>query len=220
MIVQIYEITTVAEALKLAEMGVDNIGVAVGKGTYVNEIHPYKAKEIFLALPENVKGVALTLLSNLEEIREIVSESEPDILHIATSPESILPQHIEAIKKDYPELEIMRTIPVIGEESVAAAMVYDGLCEYLLLDTKDAESGQIGITGKTHDWSISRKIVDTVSSKVILAGGLGPENVVKAIQIVAPYGVDSKSKTDKIGGRGKDIIKVKRFVDIAKSVKY
>ncbi|KKQ43513.1 MAG: N-(5'-phosphoribosyl)anthranilate isomerase [Microgenomates group bacterium GW2011_GWC1_37_8] len=218
MIVQIYEINNVAEALKMAEMGVDHIGVVVGDGSYDVEIKSYKAREIFLALPQDKNGVALFLTSDIDSIIRMVKEAEPDILQLAAPPENILPSQIEDIRTAIPNLPIMRTIPVGGEESVAAAMVYDGVCDFLLLDSKDPKSGQIGVTGRTHEWGISRKIVETVRTKVILAGGLGPENVIEAIKTVRPYGVDSKTKTDRIGGKGKDLIKVKRFVDLAKSV--
>ena len=64
-----------------------------------------------------------------------------------------------------------------------------------------------------------QKIVDSVSIPVILAGGIGPDNVAVAIATVGPFGVDSKTKTDLSGGTGKDIEKVKEFIRIAKSTK-
>jgi phosphoribosylanthranilate isomerase len=54
---------------------------------------------------------------------------------------------------------------------------------------------------------------------VVLAGGLGPDNVAEAISRTQPFGVDSKTKTDKAGSHEKDIEKVKRFVSIAKKSK-
>jgi phosphoribosylanthranilate isomerase len=219
MIVQIYDITSPEEALKLCEVGVDNIGVVVGHGNYINEVRPMRAREIFLSLPNNNSGVALTVSSEVEEIKKFIAESEPDILHLAAPPSEVLPQHIRQIKQDFPDISIMRTVPVVGEESVATALVYDNECDYLLLDTKDVLSGRIGITGKTHNWDISKKIVEEASSKIILAGGLGPGNVEEAIQKVNPFGVDSKTRTDTDDGRRKDIMKVKEFVKRAISVK-
>jgi phosphoribosylanthranilate isomerase len=66
---------------------------------------------------------------------------------------------------------------------------------------------------------VSRKIVESVTIPVILAGGLGPDNVAEAISCVKPFGVDSKTKTDKTGSHEKDIEKVKEFVRIAKTAK-
>jgi phosphoribosylanthranilate isomerase len=81
----------------------------------------------------------------------------------------------------------------------------------ILLDSYRALDDQIGALGVTHDWSISRRIVDAVRIPVILAGGLGPDNVRDAIGCVRPAGVDSKTKTDRHGSHAKDIELVRRF---------
>jgi phosphoribosylanthranilate isomerase len=61
--------------------------------------------------------------------------------------------------------------------------------------------------------SPSRRIVEEVSIPCILAGGIGPENVVEAVKLVKPAGVDSKTRTDLAGGIGKDLQKVKAIVE-------
>lgn len=218
MIIQIYEITSVNEALNVASLGVNNIGVVVGDGKYASEIRPYKAREIFLSLPQDKKGVILTFSNDLEQIEKITKDCEPDIIHIAADLEAVMPGDIETLKKKHPKVEIMRTIPIIGEESVVASMMYDGIADYLFLDCKNLTHIIAGVTGKIHDWNISRKVVDSVQTKVILAGGLGPDSVEDAINTVRPYGVSSKTKTDKIGGHEKDLVKIKMFVEKAKSV--
>lgn len=63
-----------------------------------------------------------------------------------------------------------------------------------MLDGHFAGDRQIGALGVTHDCSISRKIVESARTAVIL--GLGSDNVVEAIRIVGPAGVDSKTRTD------------------------
>ena len=218
MIVQIYDVASVDEALRVAGLKADHIGVVVGTDGLANETRPFKAKEIFMSLPHGKKGVAIANSSDISEIRKIITESEPDIIHLTSHLEEILPEDLELLKKDFPSLEIMQTIPVIGEESVVAALMYGAVADYLLLETKDPKTGQVGSTGETHDWELDKKIVQSVSSKVISGGGLGPENVVRAIEQIRPYGVHSKTMTNKIGKREKDIIKVKMFVDRAKHV--
>ena len=69
----------------------------------------------------------------------------------------------------------------------------------------------------THDWNISRRIVEAVTVPVILAGGLGPDNVAAAIRAVRPAGVDSKTKTDRAGSHAKDLDRVRRFVTAARA---
>ena len=60
------------------------------------------------------------------------------------------------------------------------------------------------------------QIVETVRTPVILAGGLGPDNVAEAIRVVRPAGVDSNTKTDRGRSHTKDLAKVKRFHTAAK----
>jgi phosphoribosylanthranilate isomerase len=69
----------------------------------------------------------------------------------------------------------------------------------------------------THDWSISRRIVEQVHVPVILAGGLGADNVADAIRAVRPAGVDSKTKTDHDSSHAKDIERVRRFHEAART---
>jgi phosphoribosylanthranilate isomerase len=214
MIVQIYEINSPESAKEVSEIGVDHIGVLVGKGKYPREIPIEKAKEVFSAISAGSKKVALTLSDNLEEIFKIVDELKPDILHLGADEDALPLSRVRQIREKYPTLKIMRTVAVSGKESVAIAKSYEEIADYLLLDTYKS---RLGATGEVHDWNISKDIVRTVKIPVILAGGLGPDNVAEAIQKVNPAGVDSKTKTDKAGSDEKDMEKIKEFVRIAKS---
>jgi phosphoribosylanthranilate isomerase len=111
----------------------------------------------------------------------------------------------------------MRSIPMIGEVSIDIARSYEGISDFLLLDSHRESDRQIGALGVTHDWSISRRIVELVRTPVILAGGLGPENVADAIRSVRPAGVDSKTKTDQDGSHRKDLDRVRRFHEAARA---
>lgn len=216
MIVQIYEVTTPTEAKALAKLSVDHVGVLVGKGEYPREVSYKQAHKIFRALPKEAKAVALTLSSNLTEIARLVEEVKPDILHLGALPEDLSPADATTLKRQFPHLKVMRAIPVLDGKSVALAKTYECVADFLLLDTYSQQTGLVGATGKTHNWEISKKIVDAVKVPVILAGGLGPENVAEAIRKVKPAGVDSKTKTDISGTHRKDLQKVKQFVEIAK----
>ena len=88
----------------------------------------------------------------------------------------------------------MRSIPVTDETSIALAQAYDGIADFLLLDSHRAGDNQIGALGITHDWSVSARIVSAVSMPVILAGGLGPGNVAEAIRAVGPAGVEFENE--------------------------
>lgn len=218
MITQVYETQSFDEAKKLVEVGVDYIGVLVGiKEEYPGELSPEQAVEVLRGATGGVKKVVLSLSRNLKDIAIIVSKTNPDILHLPAEPDAILPSDVGTLKKQFPNIKVMRTIPVVDEGSIEMAKQYDGIADYLLLDSRRKKDSQIGATGETHDWNLSKRIVESVSIPVILAGGLGPDNVAEAILKVKPFGVDSKTKTDRTGSREKDIEKVKEFVRIAKA---
>jgi phosphoribosylanthranilate isomerase len=218
MITQIYAVTSFEEAKRLVEIGVDYIGVVVGiSGEYPGVLNLKQAGKVLSGATGSAKKVILPFTENPKDIITITQEVNPDILHIAVEPSVFLPADMHILKRHVPHIEIMRTIPVVDEKSIDMAKEYDGIADYLLLDTRSKKNNQIGITGETHDWDLSKNIVQSVFIPVILAGGLGSDNVADAILAVDPFGVDSKTKTDKAQGDGKDVEKVESFVKIAKA---
>ena len=218
MIVQVYEIQTEEEAIQVLEAGVDHPGILVGEGEFPREVPLDHARRIFQVIPSKSKKLALTLSKDFAKISRIVEQLAPDILHIGTLIEWIHAADVVLLKQLFPNIQMMRSIPVTGAASVEIAKSYDGIADYLLLDSHQQEDAQIGATGRVHDWEISRQIVQTVRIPVILAGGLGPENVQQAIQKVRPAGVDSKTKTDAVGTHRKDLKLVRAFVQAARTV--
>jgi phosphoribosylanthranilate isomerase len=146
----------------------------------------------------------------------VARETRPDIIQVQAAIDDFSVAMTRALKTRLPQILIMRAIPVIDNTSIETAASYGGVADLLLLDSWDAGTGQFGALGRTHDWSLSRRIVDNVGVPVILAGGLGPENVAAAIAAVRPAGVDSKTRTDRLDGSGKDLAKVAAFVAAAK----
>ncbi len=218
MIIQIYEVHTVDEALALANLGVDQIGSVVGNEKIPGIINLDQAKEVFKALQGKAESVALSLSCNFQDWETLIQTTQPDVLHLGARPHKIHLPDTEKIKKKYPSVKIMRSISVINEESIREAKECSQFADLLLLDTYSEADSEFGATGKTHNWEISRQIVQSVKIPVILAGGLGPDNVVDAIQKVAPFGVDSKSKTDKVNSNEKDLIKVAEFVKKVRNI--
>jgi phosphoribosylanthranilate isomerase len=162
--------------------------------------------------------VALLLSADVRLIERIARELRPAILHLGASTDLLGPHAVRQIKERLAPLPIMRSIPVVGEESIAIARSYDGIADMLLLDSHRPGDTQIGALGVTHSWEIDRKIVASVRAPIIIAGGLGPDNVGDAIHAVRPAGVDSKTKTDKDdGSHAKDLQKVRQFVERAKA---
>jgi phosphoribosylanthranilate isomerase len=219
MLVQIYEIGDPEEARAVAALGVDHVGVLVGNGDFPRERRPQAARAIFAALPARVKRVALSLSSDPAAIARVIEETAPDIIHAGAAAERFGPEASAELKRRYPGVKLMRSIPVTDDSSIAFAKAQEGIADFLLLDSHAPGDAQIGALGRTHDWRISRRIAASVAVPAILAGGLGPDNVADAIRAVAPAGVDSKTKTDRAdGSHAKDVAKVRAFVQAAKAV--
>jgi phosphoribosylanthranilate isomerase len=216
MLVQIFEVQTAEEAAALVRLGVDHIGVLVGDGAFPRELSITQTKAIFAAVPTGHKRVALSLSTDLEQVARVVKETNPDIVQVQAEINDFSVAMTRALKERFPAIPIMRAVPVIDETSIEIAAAYRGVADFLLLDSYDLGKRQFGALGRTHDWSLSRRIVDDVRIPVILAGGLGSDNVASAIAAVRPAGVDSKTRTDRPDGSGKDLEKVEAFVAAAK----
>jgi phosphoribosylanthranilate isomerase len=96
------------------------------------------------------------------------------------------------LRASLPDVRLVQVIHVAGPESVATARAVAPLVDALLLDSGNPALPvkQLGGTGRTHDWSVSRAIREAVGIPVWLAGGLGSHNVAAAIAAVRPHGVD------------------------------
>jgi phosphoribosylanthranilate isomerase len=216
MIVQIYEVQTPAETIALTRIGVDHIGVLVGNGAFPRELRADRAGAVFAATPSGAKRVALSLSADPNEVARVIEGTQPDIIHVGAAVELLSAVDTRRLKSEFPTVLMMRAIPIVDEMSIEYARAYLGIADYLLLDSHDPGDRQIGGLGRTHDWSISRRIVNEVGIPAILAGGLDAKNVAAAISAVRPTGVDSKTKTDRPNGAGKDLEKVRQFVAAAK----
>jgi phosphoribosylanthranilate isomerase len=211
MLTHVYEVSSPEEARAISAIGVNHIGVLVGDGRFPPEQSITTAMRIAAAVLPASKLSALFLSADTSLIESAARELGPGIVHLGAAPHLLSPADVAELKCQLPNAIIMRSIPVHGEESLALARSYDGIADFLLLDSHRVSDVQIGALGIVHDWSVSRRIVELVGVPVILAGGLGPDNVVDAIRMVRPAGVDSKTKTDRDGSHTKDIERVRRF---------
>lgn len=211
MLTQIYEVATPQEAQMIAAIGVAHIGILVGRGEFPRELLLDEAEKVAAAVAPPAIVSALFLTADTELIEDWAARLAPSIVHLGAAPELLSPEETARLKRRLPGRAVMRSIPVTGEESIALAHAYDGIADFLLLDSHRPSDRQVGALGVAHDWRISRRIVERVRAPVILAGGLGPDNVAEAIRAVRPAGVDSKTRTDRPGSHAKDLDRVRRF---------
>jgi phosphoribosylanthranilate isomerase len=210
MIIQIYSMTSIDHAVAIAEIGADLIGVVIGEpGVLAEAVDNDTARSILAAVRPRARGVALSLSDNRDEICAMVDVVQPDIVHVAAR--EIEPEDCAWIRSRVAPARILRAIAVRAGETVAEAEAHQESVDYLML-----ESGAKGLPfagGETHDWLVSRVVVERSRVPVILAGGLSPDNVEKAITVVRPWGVDSFTHTDIPGQRGKkDLARVRAFI--------
>ena len=218
MLTQIYEVSTPSEADAISGLGIDHVGVLVGNGIFPRENPVRDAAAILAAVRASSKSLALFLSADVALIEQMARELRPSIVHLGASTELLRPAQVVDLRKALPDIPFMRSVPVTGPESVPIARSYEGIVDFLLLDSHREGDTQIGALGFTHDWSISRNIVESVRIPVVLAGGLGPDNVAEAILAVRPAGVDSKTRTDLGDTHRKDLIKVEAFNKAAKGL--
>lgn len=216
MFVQIYGVTTADDAAAVDRLGPDSVGVVLDEGVPTwDSVDADTARAIVKALP-HVRVAALSLSTDPDRILDTVRTIRPDIVHLARA-DAIDDGTLQRIRAKVEPAQLLLTVPVDGPGAMDVARRLSEVGDSLLLDTKHPDTGIVGATGYTHDWSISADIVNSLDITVVLAGGLGPENVRDAITAVRPFGVDSETRTSlESDRRRKDIAKVESFISLAR----
>jgi phosphoribosylanthranilate isomerase len=193
MLTQIYGLTTVADAVTVDGLRPDHIGVVVDEGIPTWDSVDEPTTAAIAGSLNAARLVALSLSTIPSRIVATYRLLRPAIMHLARAHQ--IPTEILArLREDLVSAQLMLTVPVVGEESMVDAARLADLGDYLLLDSSHPSTGVVGATGLVHDWELSARIVSSVDCAVLLAGGLGPDNVADAIRRVHPAGVDSETK--------------------------
>jgi phosphoribosylanthranilate isomerase len=214
-LVQIYGLTVVSDAVAVDELGADLIGVVLDEGISTwDSVDEQTAREIAAAVTTS-RVVALSLSTDPIRIKATADLLRPAVVHLARA--HLMPTEVLDEIRSSIDAELMLTVPVQSKEAVAIAERLEASADYLLLDSRHPETGVVGATGLVHDWDLSAAVVASVAGPVLLAGGLGPHNVRQAIERVRPAGVDSETRTSKESDRRrKDLERVRAFIEVAK----
>ncbi len=209
--VKICCIQSIAEAQIAIDNGAFAIGLVSKMPSGSGVISESKIREIAEWTPENIKTVLLTSLQNADEIIEQHKYCGTDVVQLVDSQDI---KTYRILKKELPNVEIMQVIHVINDRSITEAIEISKYVDMLLLDSGNPklETKELGGTGKTHNWNISREIVEQVDIPVFLAGGLNPKNVAEAVKTVKPFGVDVCTGVRTDGEL--DAVKVRRFIHL------
>lgn len=195
--IKICGITNLNDALMAVEAGADALGFNFVPNTPRYISNADKAAAIIDRLPPFITTVGLFVNADAEEIKAIA-----DLCHLCViqlhGDES--PEFCQALNR-----RLIKVFRVKDESSLSRLPDYH--VSGYLLDT--FVKGAMGGTGVAFDWTLAVKAKRY--GRIILAGGLNPDNVASAVQHVCPYGVDVSSGVEASPGR-KDPAKVKAFI--------
>ncbi|KKW08773.1 MAG: N-(5'-phosphoribosyl)anthranilate isomerase [Candidatus Kaiserbacteria bacterium GW2011_GWA2_49_19] len=208
--VKICGITNIETARAVASLGADMLGFHVELEHSRNPLTRDMASEIISQLPPTCSAVLVTSATEPEKIARLVKKTAVTAVQLHGDIEEM-----SKLKSELPNIKLYKVVNVFDKSAIEEAKGYEGIADALVLDSAIKETGQRGGTGKTHDWDISRKIVEATSLPVILAGGLNPNNVSEAISKVRPYAVDVNSGVSNPDGT-KNLEKVRLFIERAK----
>ncbi len=208
--IQIAGVLDKEEAEMLVESGINYLGFPLRLPVNKEDISEEGAAKIIKSLAPPNYGIVITYLNIAEDIILFCKELGCKIIQLHGAIEI---SELIKLKNIFPELVIIKSL-VTGKYSVDELKnIIDEQSNFVdafITDTYNPTTGATGATGLTHDWEISRELVEYSSKPIILAGGLTHENVYDAIIKVKPAGVDSHTGVEDEVGR-KDIEKVKIF---------
>lgn len=198
--IKICGITNIADAIAAVTAGADALGFMFFEGSS-RFIPNDKIKAIIRELPPFVTKVGVFVNATREQVEQAIKETGIDTLqfHGDETPEACRGFGLKTIK----------AFRIQGKDMLATMPRYD--VDAWLLDS--FVSGKKGGTGKTFDWDLAVHAT-SLGTPVILAGGLNPDNVARAVAQVQPFGVDVSSGVEFEPGK-KDHAKIATFIQRA-----
>ena len=200
--IKICGITNLDDAMAAVDFGSDALGFVFFRES-PRAISPQSAASIIAKLPAFTTTVGVFVDSPLDEIQKIVNETGIDVvqLHGDEPPESCRLHR-----------RVIKGIRVKSLESLETLESYQDFVSAFLLDT--FAPNMPGGTGQVFNWEIATEAKNF--GRIILAGGLTPENISEAIRRVNPYAVDVSSGVELAKGK-KDHQKMRLFIERARS---
>ena len=206
--VKICGITNLEDALVAVEAGADAVGFV------------FYEKSPRYVEPEQVRQIVSKLPGSIEKVGVVVNETEDGICAIADQAGLTAAQmhgddedpHVADLVVARRPLKVLAGISMRHPKPEGWAMMWeqDNLYAFLV---DSGGPGELGGTGEPFDWSASLRSLNTIKalSNLVLAGGLNSSNVLDAIEIARPWGVDVSSGVEARPGK-KDPDKVRAFV--------
>ena len=196
--IKICGITRKKDALYAVKLGVDALGFVFAPSP--RKIHPDTALGIIQVLPPFVQTVGVFMDEDPSKVRAVMARCGLDIVqfHGKESP--------QMCKEFMPR--VIKAFSIASSEDLEAILPYKGKVRAVILDSSSGSKG--GGSGNTFDWTLACK-AKRMGIPIILAGGINPSNVEKAIGLVRPFGVDVSSGVERGFGE-KDPFLLQKFV--------
>jgi len=187
--VKICCISSIEEANLAIQYGASAIGLVArmpsGPGVIEDELIHKIAKNI----TSPTDTFLLTSETKAESIIEHYKRTNTTTIQIV---DALSDRQYQTIREELPNVKLVQVIHVIDNNSIKEAVEISEYVDAILLDSGNPNLliKELGGTGRTHNWDLSKKIRETISIPVFLAGGINKDNVKQAIEHVQPYGVD------------------------------
>ena len=208
--IQIAGVRDYGEAAMILDCGATHVGLPLRLPDGREDVDEATARAIVAALPPD----CAVLITYQTIATEIVDFAEFLGVRAVQLHGRISFQQAIELRHTRPDWFLIKSL-VIGpgnQQALDESRTFGTCVDAFLTDTYDPATGRRGATGITHDWAISREIVQLVDQPVVLAGGLTPDNIGEAIRFVRPWGVDAHTGVENESGR-KDRTRIQRFVD-------
>jgi phosphoribosylanthranilate isomerase len=206
--VKICCISSVQEAALAIECGAAALGLVSHMPSGPGVISDQEIARIAATVPP---PIGTFLLTSLQSEDEIVAQHAFCRTNCVQLCDHLVRGTHRELKRRLPGIAIIQVVHATGPESVDEAVAVAAHVDAILLDSGNQKLAvkELGGTGKTHDWSLSLKIRESISIPLFLAGGLTPENVRQAIGEVGPFGLDLCSGVRTDGNL--DELKLRKF---------
>ena len=145
--------------------------------------------EIAATIPPGVSSFLLTCLQDAASIIDQQRRLRVNTIQIC---DRLTRGSYQDLREALPGISLVQVVHVTGPEAVDEAIEVAPQVDAILLDSgnQSLKIKELGGTGRTHDWTLSRKIRESIEAPLFLAGGLNPSNVATAIREVQPFGID------------------------------
>ncbi len=171
------------------ENGADALGLVSAMPSGPGVISEEQIAEIAASVPPTI---ATFLLTALRDVESIIAQQRRCRTNTIQLVDRLTQGSNEDLRRALPGISIVQVLHVLGEDSIEEAVEVAAQVDAILLDSGNPKLAikELGGTGRTHDWTLSRQIRERIEIPIFLAGGLKPENVRKAVQQVGPFGID------------------------------